>query len=987
MGVAEAAPAGAMTQQPQEGFDRSVEDAREWMKAVQERLQVNDNTQGPRAALEARLRETEKICQLEPEGRVKVDVVLRAAEALLARCHEDQKPQILARLRDVKAQWEETVTYMTHCHSRIEWVWLHWSEYLLARDEFYRWFQKMTVALEPPMELQLGLKEKQWQLSHAQVLLHNVDNQAVLLDRLLEEAASLLNRIGDPSVDEDAQKRMKAEYDAVKAKAQDRVHLLERVTQEHAHFQASVDEFQLWLKAVVERVSSCVGHKSQLSTKDRLSALQDIASDFPRGKESLKRLEEQAVGVIQNTSPLGAEKITKELEEMRNVLEKLRVLQEEEEGRLQGLLKSNGACEQQRRQLEAELAEFRKDLQRLAEEDLEPETKASTEDELVARWRLYSVTRAALAAEEPRVDRLQAQLKKLIAFPQDPQPLSDSVVATIQEFQRLKAKTSRLCNAADVQLWQRLQRPLQDLQLWRALAQRLLDVTASLPDPPSIHTFLPQIEAALAESSRLKEQLTILQLKKDLLGGVFGQERAAVLLEQVATSVRDRDLLHNRLLQRKSKLQSSLAQHKDFGAAFEPLQKKLLDLRIRIQAENGLQRDLPGKQAQLSRLQGLQEEGLDLGAQVEATRSLIQDNPNHQHKMDQLSADYQALHRSLEDLVDRCQQSVREHCTFSHQLLELRHWLAVLTQKLEAHRGYLGPWDAQSREAEAERLLAELPEKEAQLPLIEALGRLVMEKSSPEGAAMVQEELAELAESWGALRLLEESLQSLVRNQQLQRTEVDSGKKMIFTNNIPKTGFLITPTDLISRHHRRARPLLREGEGSHEDFSQLLRNFELWLQVENSKLVRIIAMKAATAEDLRTRETKLQELEARVPEGQHLFENLLRLGPARGSLDELEDLRYRWMLYKSKLKDSSLLLTGSSPGEPTGFQKTPRGRGLGAFCRKVCCVALPLQLLLLLLLLLLFLLPVGEEHRSCSLANNFARSFRFMLRYNGPPPT
>ena len=109
---------------------------------------------------------------------------------------------------------------MVSAHSRIEWVWLHWSEYLLARDEFYRWFQKMTVVLEPPVELQLGLKEKQWQLSHSQVLLHNVDSQAVLLDRLLEEAASLFNRIGDPSVDEDAQKRMKAEYDAVKAKAQ-----------------------------------------------------------------------------------------------------------------------------------------------------------------------------------------------------------------------------------------------------------------------------------------------------------------------------------------------------------------------------------------------------------------------------------------------------------------------------------------------------------------------------------------------------------------------------------------------------------------------------------------------------------------------------------------------------------------------------------------------------------------------------------------------
>ncbi|EAW81603.1 hCG1785246, partial [Homo sapiens] len=176
-----------MTQQPQDDFDRSVEDAQAWMKAVQDQLQVNDNTQGPRAALEARLWETEKICQLEPEGRVRVDLVLRMAEALLACCPGDQKPGILARLKDIKAQWEETVTYMTHCHSRIEWVWLHWSEYLLARDEFYRWFQKMMVTLEPHIELQLGLKEKQWQLSHAQVLLHNVDNQAVLLDRLLEE--------------------------------------------------------------------------------------------------------------------------------------------------------------------------------------------------------------------------------------------------------------------------------------------------------------------------------------------------------------------------------------------------------------------------------------------------------------------------------------------------------------------------------------------------------------------------------------------------------------------------------------------------------------------------------------------------------------------------------------------------------------------------------------------------------------------------------
>ena len=56
-------------------------------------------------------------------------------------------------------------------------------------------------------------------------------------------------------------------------------------------------------------------------------------------------------------------------------------------------------------------------------------------------------------------------------------------------------------------------------------------------------------------------------------------------------------------------------------------------------------------------------------------------------------------------------------------------------------------------------------------------------------------------------------------------------------------------------------------------------------------------------------------------------------------------------------------------------------------CAAWRCVALPLQLLLLLFLLLLFLLPVGEENRSCFLANNFARSLTLMLRYDGPPPT
>ena len=41
------------------------------------------------------------------------------------------------------------------------------------------------------------------------------------------------------------------------------------------------------------------------------------------------------------------------------------------------------------------------------------------------------------------MDRLQAQLKELIVSPQDPQPLSDSVVAAVQEYQRYRAGRGR----------------------------------------------------------------------------------------------------------------------------------------------------------------------------------------------------------------------------------------------------------------------------------------------------------------------------------------------------------------------------------------------------------------------------------------------------------------------------------------------------------------------------------------------------------------
>lgn len=62
-------------------------------------------------------------------------------------------------------------------------------------------------------------------------------------------------------------------------------------------------------------------------------------------------------------------------------------------------------------------------------------------------------------------------------------------------------------------------------------------------------------------------------------------------------------------------------------------------------------------------------------------------------------------------------------------------------------------------------------------------------------------------------------------------------------------------------------------------------------------------------------------------------------------------------------------------------------RSRSRYLARVCCTALPLQMLMLLLLGVACLVPMTEEDFSCILANNFQKSLDPMLKYpDGPPP-
>ncbi|XP_029965420.1 nesprin-2-like isoform X2 [Salarias fasciatus] len=82
-------------------------------------------------------------------------------------------------------------------------------------------------------------------------------------------------------------------------------------------------------------------------------------------------------------------------------------------------------------------------------------------------------------------------------------------------------------------------------------------------------------------------------------------------------------------------------------------------------------------------------------------------------------------------------------------------------------------------------------------------------------------------------------------------------------------------------------------------------------------------------------------------------------------------------------QEAELSQTTSSPQRERRESSPPR-----SFFYRVLRAAFPLHLFLLLLLLLPCLIPMSEGDASCTVTNNFARSFYPMLHYtNGPPPT
>uniref|UniRef100_A0A672J8X9 Spectrin repeat containing, nuclear envelope family member 3 n=1 Tax=Salarias fasciatus TaxID=181472 RepID=A0A672J8X9_SALFA len=845
-----------MTQQEQQDFKENLEAALSWMRAVQERLKANDNTHGPRDALEARLKETEKIHQSEHEGRVKMDKALVAGETLLQSGDEEQRNHILTKLKDMKSQWEETSTYIVHCHSRIEWVWLHWSEYLKAYEEFELWLAKQQRGVDVQTELQLGVKEKLWQVDQQRVVVSDIHSQAGLLQRLLDEAAALHNRTQDPSVDDQAQIRLQEAYNEVKDKAEERLSLLQKIAEEHQMYQSCVYKFQTWLLSKTKELTDLVEREG--TAEDKLKALQALDDSVAREEKTLQHIEGVAEAVRASTSPAGAEVVVEEAEELRLGWQRLRQGLCEAEDSLHSSLDSHSQYMARCQRLGDDIGRLRALLQGLDRELAQTqESRDGTEEQMVGQWRTYTGVKNTLTGEESQVELLKAQLKELFRFSEDSHHLSDDVLAVVKEHQSVKCRASKLCSESESGLRSVLQDPLLLYGQWSHRVSQVLEASADVSDFSHIAMLVQNIERLLKDSVLVQERLGLLQEKSDLLDPVFGPERAEGLQGDLSSAVRNRELLHTQLLQRKSRLQGLISRTKDFGDAYEQIRSRLASFAERMLAADGLQPDILAKKTQADQFRAIHRDLQDCEAHIMALETLVSSSPSNRSQFEKLCVEWKHLNKTARMKANESEANVAAHESFHDSLLNIEKWLMIMRQKLESFHGPSGEWSVEGRRHEAEKALGEFPEKELQLQQMEVQGQGVLQKTSEQGQVHIVRDIKRLKESWMALYNMSLNL------------------------------------------HSREQYWLRR------------REFEVWLNRENEILSGILGRKEPplSAKELQIRKDTLEALRTGLGWGQEQFQLLLQeneeIVAASGAEDlGLEDLRYRWMLYKSKLKDA-----------------------------------------------------------------------------------
>ncbi|MCJ8743979.1 hypothetical protein PDJAM_G00100910, partial [Pangasius djambal] len=751
--------------QEYQAFGEALRAVGDWLEEVTGRLEKLESTEGNKEEVEERLERVQDILLMKGEGEVKLNMAAGKGELVIKSSGDAGQEVIRSKLQEVEDAWAGLLLRAMSCHSRLEWTVSQWGLFVESQAQLRTWLEEVEAEVKGPLEPQLGLREKRQQLDRLCLLSADVEDHQGALCYLEESAAELFKRTGDPAFKEEETAQLRAQFDDVRAAAEERVRLSEGVVFEHEKYMATVRELTDWLMSKGEELQRCSDPSGDsASVKKKLMEVRELVAQGAReGRERLRRVRLSAESACRLTAAAGCELMDGEVLALARALRQWEGQALRARDALETAVTVATGAERERRRLAEQLEEDTGRLERQLRgwsDGLKRSERRNSGAAAVEGWTVAKGVLEGLQAAEVMEEKLKAQLNELCGFSSDLSAQSERVSALIKLHNSLSLRAARECQNKEKLLEQRFRSSLRDFRQW--LVNANISTAKCFDSPHSIQeasTSLQRIQEFLSDSEQGQARLNAVLSHGDRLGAVVSADRVEAVRAKANAAKDDWRNLMDNLKQRETVLQGLQCQMQEFEASVEPLQDWINRTEISVQESSARLHDLPAKRLELSKLQSVLEEmgsmESELGMLRERAHSLWEGQAAGKgfvHRVCQLAARYLALSNRTKEKVSRVERVVGEHQLFSQGLQELQSWVSEAQQILETCRTPTADKSVLlTRMSQLEELLAARQEREIQLKMLITRGEAVQRNTSAEGVPVVRKQIQDLKDSWDSL--------------------------------------------------------------------------------------------------------------------------------------------------------------------------------------------------------------------------------------------
>ncbi|XP_016311636.1 nesprin-1-like isoform X6 [Sinocyclocheilus anshuiensis] len=751
--------------QEYQAFEEALKAVETWLKDVERNLEKLENTEGNKKEVEGKLERAQDILLMKGEGEVKLNMAAGKAEMVIKNSGEVERGVICSKLQEVEDAWAALLLRAMSCHSRLEWTVNQWDLFVESRAQLQRWLEGVGLEVKGPLEPQLGLREKRKQLERLRLLSSDVEDHQGALCYLEESAAELYKRTGDPVFKEEEMVLLRAQFEDVKAAAEERVRLSEDVVLEHKKYMETIRELTDWLMVVGEELqqrSDPSGDPPILNQK--LTEIRELLERGAcEGRERLRRVRLSAEIAGRHTAAAGCELMDGEVAALARALHQWEGASLRARDALETAVAAATGAEREQTRLTAQLEGAMEKLEgQLKEwsEGLSSAERRNSGAAAVEGWTVAKGVLEGLQTAEVMEEKLKAQLNELCGFSSDLGPQSDRVSALIKLHNSLSLRASRECQNKEKLLEQRFRSSLHDFRQWMVNAN--ISTAKCFDSPHSIRDAsiaLQRIQEFKSDKEQGQTRLNTVLTYGEQLSSVVPADRVEAIRTKANAAKGDWKSLMDSLQRRETALQVLQSQMQDFEASVEPLQDWLNRTEISVQESSARLHDLPAKRLELSKLQTLLEEMRSRESELAELRGRAHGlwegqgaGKSFVHRVCQLAACYLALSNLIKEKVSRVERVVGEHQLFSQGLQELQNWVSESQQVLKTCRC---PTSDKSvlitRMGQLETLLAACQGREIQLKMLITRGESVQRNTSAEGVPVVRKQIQDLKDSWESL--------------------------------------------------------------------------------------------------------------------------------------------------------------------------------------------------------------------------------------------